>query len=380
MESRITLALASRTMMFISGGIGTGTNNIALDENPSWNPEEDESYPPPTPRMMLLQLLERDLLLLTWCDYCRILHSPSVGEDNALLRCCKSKYCFTSSIGAWGAVRITLPLVRRAVMWDRQGLDADSLLATARSSTVDKARPSNPYRSVSTCRARVCGGSVVVKTQLFVARKTACPRGGVPTARDLVALDDVFCAQWLYWARDLTQSRKYPPQQYKTPECLAKGDNAGKSHFDTFRCYRDDIGPSVRALNPTLRCMLTHGVPCRAPACRTEEGFSGHVNRSPKKYLDFSASAIVVAHRRNPWDRVLVFTSWCDLGNGDSEMDAKWQGRHVHLTLGFGRDHCARSGSRVGDAYEAFEGAAEGTPYVPKLPRSVAKRLFSSGG
>jgi hypothetical protein len=371
-ESRITLALASRTMMFKSGGIGAGTANIAFDEA---TPRSSIL----TPHMLLLELLERQFPLLTRCDYCRIIHSPLALNDRQR-QCGEGHNCFENQVSYWDSVQITLPLVRRAVLWDRQGLDGDSLLAIARCNSVNKLGSGAPYRFASTLCARVSRGCVIVKKQLFVARKAACHRSGKPTARDLAALDEILSEGSHSWV-SFRGAYRFREREYKTPWCLAKEKAAGKTLYPSFKGFRDDICPPRTALTPTLRCILTHELPCRLPNCHKKDIFPGVVKGSTAAFIDHSATAIPVADPRNPWDRVLVFTSWQDLGSGDSKDDAKWLVRSNHhwpIELGYDyRDYRIRHGSRVGDAYEAFEGAAEGTPYVPTLPRHVADWLFS---
>ncbi|KAK3290874.1 uncharacterized protein B0H64DRAFT_410851 [Chaetomium fimeti] len=379
-ESRVTLALASRILMFKSGGIGPGSNNIALDENPpSQVEEDDDAYPPPTPRMMLLELLEHESQLLTRCDYCRTLHSPlSTSAHNVLRPCHQPTRCFAPPVGCWGALQITLPLIRRAVIWDRQGLEADSLLAAASCSTANPNPPDSPYRSLSTLRARVCGGSVVVRTQIFVARTAPSRPTSLPAARDLAALDDILRRASQSWVTG-TKAHERPTRKYKTPKCLAKVDAASRKtiHRHTVGCYRADAGPPRSELPYKLRCMLMHNVPCRSRGCRRVGDFPGHVGGSRDCFLDHAATAIPLADPRSPWDRVLVFTSWRDLGSGDSKHDAKWAARSGYQCAWPDRNHRADHRSRVGDAYEAFEGAAEGAPYVPELSRIGANVLLS---
>ncbi|KAH6844554.1 hypothetical protein B0I37DRAFT_164929 [Chaetomium sp. MPI-CAGE-AT-0009] len=379
-ESRITLALVSRTMRFKSGGIGAGTTNIALDEARMEDEDEDGNSSLSTPRMLLLELLERDFPLLTRCDYCRTLHSPLALND-PLRQCGETRNCFEDEVSDLDSVQITLPLVRRAVMWDQQGLDADSLFAIARCNSVNKLGSSAPYRFASTICARVSRGCVIVKKELFIARKTH--RSGDPTARDLAALDEILCEGSHSWV-SFQDSYMFPARKYKTPGCLTRENAAGETLYPSFKGFRDDICPPRRALPPTLRCILTHKLPCRSLNGHKKGMFPGVVEGSKDCFVDYSAAAIPVADPRNPWDRVLVFTSWRDLGSGDSKDDAKWFGRSSDLwTTEFGYHYykCRiRNGSRVGDAYEAFEGAAEGAPYVPTLPRYVAESLFAPDG
>jgi hypothetical protein len=124
--------------------------------------------------------------------------------------------------------------------------------------------------------------------------------------------------------------------------------------------------------------MLTHEVPCCARGCHKDKknGPPGRIDGSKTRFFDHSAAAVPVADPRNLWDRVLVFTDWRDLGDGASQFDVKWQRRPDISTFGLGPDDRRKNGSRVGDAYEAFEGAAEGAPYLPALPRGVAETLF----
>lgn len=373
--------------MFKSGGIGVGTNNIALDKIPSGEiPLKPPALPParlyaapnlvgtrypPTPRMKLLELLERDLLLLTLCEYCKTLHSPVwVGKNNAR-PCYTSRYYCNSHTGFVGSAEITLLLVRRAVSWSRQGRDGNSLLTIANSRILCPVVSHSTYRTVCTFQARVCGGSVIAQTQLFVARVAAARPSGLPTAHDLATLDNILAWTSQDWARS-PAVHQYVNKNYKTRECLAKKDSAGRMHFHTPKCYREDVGPPRCVLDPRLRCMMAHKALCSTGRCRGKDWSPGRVDGSQTHFYDYSASAIPVPDPRNPWDRVLVFTSWRDLGSGTSRDDEKW----ITRPGGMWHEHRKRNGSRPGDAYEAFEGVAEGAPYVPELPRGVADLLF----
>jgi hypothetical protein len=148
------------------------------------------------------------------------------------------------------------------------------------------------------------------------------------------------------------------------------------SVLHSYNCYRDNKGPSYRALQPALRCLLTHDLPCTA--CPKDEGFFGRVDGNKRYFEDYSQNAIPVPDTDNPWGRVLVFTCWRDLGDGSSVDEAKWRMQPrpgVSFDASFA-DYRQTQGSRPGDAYEAFEGVRQGTPYVPVLPKSVARQLF----
>jgi hypothetical protein len=92
-------------------------------------------------------------------------------------------------------------------------------------------------------------------------------------------------------------------------------------------------------------------------------------------FADYSVNAIPFPGVA--WDRVLVFTSWHNLGDGSSSeaiqwvMEPKQHGGPLHM----GRDVRKKHGGRPGDAYEPYEGAAQGARYVPKLPPAVARQL-----
>jgi hypothetical protein len=383
-ESRIALALTSHTMMFKTGGIGRAINstlsdeatvpgtrkdnrgdhdNDVDDEEDDWEEADEEE----DPRMPLLELLERDHLLLTRCDYCRVLHSALwSGNDGDGERC--------GELGNSVSVRstkapITLPLVRAAARWSRQGLDADSLLAHARGSHVEDMYQTS-YRIVTECRPRVARGSVILRNQLFVARKAPYGPIGHPSARDVCALGELY--QYLTgWAPDLGYPRGCLEGMAK-PNCSCIGNH------HTYRCYPDDNGPRLAALPPRLRCLLNHPMPCRYATCRRKKFVKlGRVDGDHFFFLDHSVNAIPAPE--GPWDRVLVFTSWHNLGDGSSRNDVRWVMRPTGSFQVPWQVHKSRkdNGSRRGDAYEPYEGAGEGTLYVPELPRSVAKKLFS---
>src|SRR5689334_20432189 len=98
-------------MMGKSGGIDSTVGDL-----------KDWSGGDATPRMLLLELLERDSLLLTRCDYCRRLHSPLwTGDVHDYQTCGHYKNAVQVP---QGRLSITLALIRRAVLWNRRGLDA----------------------------------------------------------------------------------------------------------------------------------------------------------------------------------------------------------------------------------------------------------------
>jgi hypothetical protein len=170
-------------------------------------------------------------------------------------------------------------------------------------------------------------------------------------------------------------------EDMKTAECRTNPD---KRHYHNHKCYRDDVGPPRRALSPTLRCLLTHALPCRF-CCSEKQAFLGRVDGSTRNFLDYSANSIPVAEPDYPWDRVLVFTSWRDLGDGSSQYDARWKMRpgtsllYMYSTPEEAHKQVRKdSGGRVGDAYERYEGVVEGTPYVPRLSRAGARKLFAA--
>jgi hypothetical protein len=359
-------------MMFKSGGIGPGTNNIATDGSPGHGSEDNSEATTPTrpsALMELLELLERDSLLLTRCDYCRVLHSPfSVTYGYGCGKCSHSVSLLR------GDANMSLPLVRRAMLWHRRGLDSDSLLAMIRKNSYFKPLSDTGYLCFVDFRARAVGNSVILRQQLFIARGSPFVGSGRPSARDIVALRHApgisLTRSWLwdagYHLEDL--------DAMTMPQCQASRHPGSALH--TYSCYRDNIGPSPHELRPPLRCLLIHDLPCTLCPKDEDEGFFGRVDGNKTFFEDYSQNAIPVPD--DPWGRVLVFTFWRDLGDGSSVDEAKWRMQPrpgVVFDASFA-DYRKTHGSRPGDVYEAYEGARQGTPYVPVLPKSVARQLL----
>lgn len=362
-------------MMFKSGGIGPGTNNVATDDIPghgSENESEGTTSARPSALMELLELLERDSILLTRCDYCRVLHSPLWDPYNHGCGECTHYAALRR-----GDVNITLPLVRRAVLWHRRGLDANSLLAIVNKNSYAERLHDTGYSCLVDYSARAVGNSVILRQQVLVSRNGPFSgHNGTPSARDIAALSylprDLLAPGWLgdveYHLEDL--------KNMTTPQCRAFGHlRHPDSVMHGYRCYRDDKGPSRRALRPALRCLLTHRVPYTA-CPNKNDGLFGRVDGSSMYFEDYSQNAIALPD--SPWGRVLVFTLWRDLGDGSSKDDAKWrmQPRPGIVFDGSFAEYRGTHGSRPGDVYEAYEGARQGTPYVPVLSKSVARRLL----
>ncbi|KAK4034175.1 hypothetical protein C8A01DRAFT_39347 [Parachaetomium inaequale] len=256
-ESRIALALTSHIMMGKSGGIGSTGGDL------NDRPEGDA-----TPRMLLLELLERDSLLLTRCDYCRTLHSPLWTGNGDARRCGGYKNCLL----VWHSLtKMTLPLIRRAMDWKSRGLDAASLLAHVSWTSAETLCDSH-YRYLVESRARAVGGAVILKQQVCVVRNAPCSPSGGPMALDLAALGHILGVVMPCSQLDVVLGLRVL-EGLKTAKCRAKHK---KPLRHSYKCYRDDKRPPLRALNPTLRCLLTHEIPCKSRC--SKKTFLGRVD------------------------------------------------------------------------------------------------------
>ena len=266
-ESRIALALTSRLIFSIMGGVGRGTWNDVprrgLDQAISQADPDDLHLPP---RMALLTLLERDMLLLTRCDCCQILHSPLLLDacpnhpfPNGMSRCDTTRIHLSIEGG-----KIILPLIRAAVNWDRRGWDAGSLLDCLTRAHLN-------YRDwgvrYTTSQARVVNGRVLSKHEAVIFDRTL-PLNDCATASGLVALNQSVAARFLkdnepyylpvempwwpgYDASHLADVRTTKCKARHGLDCTAQQPG----------CYLDkEVTP--RRLQPYLRCLLTHKLPC----------------------------------------------------------------------------------------------------------------------
>ena len=336
---------------------------------------------PPTPHMSILALLERDTLekLHTRCGYCRTVHPATcpVDEENNDWRLCR--HAVNRAQWLDGSITISLPLVRAAVLLAEGDLANASQLASVLAGfarTTVASLPASKFRYLVDHQARVANGCLMLRKQLFIARNGILGTKGSPSARDLAALNHILNWGWggagaFLWVPHLGNDLDRLSSM-KTAESSAALDIPWS---DEYKWYRTDIGPAPNTLAPRLQCLLTHPMPC-LPCAKTDD-LMGRVKGNRSWFVDHSVSAVPLPN--NPWGRVVVFTSWVNIGAGEWPGDGRWTARPVvfeSVPLGYRED----IGSRVGDICEAYEGLARDAPYIPPLLPHIVEQLVVRGG
>ncbi|KAK3685316.1 hypothetical protein B0T22DRAFT_214561 [Podospora appendiculata] len=353
-ESAAALALTSKAMYSIIGL----KIFMAMDRQALWR---------------LLLLLERDSDLVVACGHCLRLHSPFIQPGNSLggtksrPECC-DKYSDTPFVMNPAMCRL---LAKRYIRHKPYG---NLITAAVRNSKCIL----SDFKCFTTRDMRFVDGNLLLRTQSFFAPLNI---NGDITGRSVFIFHHMLRSKlqlcrhhsWTSFCGLDLRNRDYTAfetdDRFATSHDTAHHEYYGRAEdHHPEACYRKGLVPRdvfKGALQPHLKCALLHPQPCRSnKACLEATGGPrqrvGRVQSCKKCWTDFSVSAQDVGGV----GRVMVLTTWKDIGGLGPGGSAKWFSHHEVFPKNL--DPFAslepRKRKREGLIYKAWENPSPGLP------------------
>jgi len=330
-ESRVALALVNHHLKDTLRGAAFDPTDVRVDFQATW--------------VRFLRLLDRDLQFLVFCEICNKIHCPTVAGISARFhsRPCVYHQHGRSPLGA-DLVFTRVYFIMRAF---RAGQGYLELLHSL--SFIVPARDRHPRLNGSHCRtARINTrqGNLIVKHESYLLSE-------ITEELSTRTIEELGTCQW--WPRPICPHWKWGEAFEFLLNGLARTDRspspeeiAPRSTSMEAESCSDDTPLEATAIDRNLICALRHPSPC---LCGSKIGI---VQSCQFCYTDFCLSWVRTMPDRR---RLLVTTSWVNLGAGETVDDPIWQS-HQYRPHGF-----IRPPGPSGEQYRAYEGVTSAAKY-----------------